>query len=247
MTRAAPIEVARRLVRDRFPDAEQAWLAGSVVRGEATATSDLDITVLDETVLVHQESLCYEGWPVELFVNCEAGIRHFVAKDLSHRKPSTARLVAHGVALIPGAGGAELRDYCEHVLTSGPGRMSPEDLTAERYALSDLLDDLRASAPGPIGTAIAVKTWRCAIELVLAVNGRWNGGGKWLARELLAFDLEAGTTWTSRLDHALRRALEGDSTELEHAATAVLDEAGGRLWEGYYQAARVPDGGWESA
>ena len=69
------------LVNDRFPAAVQAWLAGSVVRGTATATSDLDIdiTVLDETAVVHRESLRFEGWPVELFVNCEAGIRLFVA------------------------------------------------------------------------------------------------------------------------------------------------------------------------
>jgi hypothetical protein len=81
------------LVRDRFPAATQAWLAGSVVGGEATATSHLDIMVLDETAVVHRESLRHEDWPVELFVNGGAGVRHFVAKDIAHRKPSTARLV----------------------------------------------------------------------------------------------------------------------------------------------------------
>ena len=125
--------------------------------------------------------------------------------------------------------------------------MSPEELAASRYGLSDLLDDLRDAEPGPVATAIAVTTWQRAAELVLAVNCCWNGGGKWLARELLALDQEEGTAWTSRLDSALRRALQGHLTALEDVAEAALDEAGGRLWEGYYQAARVPDGGWESA
>ena len=247
MTSAAPIDVARLLVHERFPAAVQAWLAGSVVRGNPTSTSDLDITVLDETTVAHRESLRFEGWPVELFVNCEAGIRHFVAKDITRRKPSTARLVAHGVALVPGGGGAELRAHCEQVLAVGPGRLSAEDVAADRYGLSDLLDDLRGAEQGPVATAIAVATWQRAAEFVLAVNGRWNGGGKWLSRELLALDEGAGTTWTTRLDEALRRALEGDVAALEAAAEAALDEAGGRLWEGYYQAARVPDGGWDQA
>lgn len=37
---------ARRCVVAWFPEARAAWLGGSVVRGGATSTSDLDITVL---------------------------------------------------------------------------------------------------------------------------------------------------------------------------------------------------------
>ena len=42
----SPVDVARRLVEEEFPGARAAWLGGSVVRGDASPTSDLDITVL---------------------------------------------------------------------------------------------------------------------------------------------------------------------------------------------------------
>jgi hypothetical protein len=237
MTRPAPIDAARDLVGERFPAATQAWLGGSVVFGEATATSDLDITVLDESAVVHRESLLFEGWPVELFVHSEASIQHFVAKDLAQRKPTMARLIARGVELLPGEAGAAIRKHCEQTLEAGPGPLPNDELDGARYALSDLVDDLRGAVPGPIGAAIAVEAWRRTAELVLAVNGHWTGGGKWLARELLALDEVAGTNWAMTLHESLQLAVAGDTTPLERAADAALAEAGGRLWDGHHQVA----------
>lgn len=241
MTRPTPISVARRLVRERFPAAEQAWLGGSVVRGEATATSDLDITVLDRTATAHRNSLRYGGWPVELFVHSEASIRHFVAKDLKQRKPSMARLVAEGVPLLTGSGGQGVRTHCEQVLADGPGPLSADVVDQYRYALSDLVDDVRGDVDGVVGTAIAVETWRRSADLILGINGRWSGGGKWLMREILALDAALGTRWAVTLDGALRSALNGDSSALLKVAEDVLEAAGGRLWEGFQQVAVIAE------
>ena len=109
VNRPDALDAARALIADRFPDARQAWLSGSVVLGGATETSDLDITVLLDATEVHRESVSYEGWPVELFVHTESSIRHFVAKDLARRRPTMARLVSTGVPLLGGDGGASLR------------------------------------------------------------------------------------------------------------------------------------------
>jgi predicted nucleotidyltransferase len=46
VTRPPAPDAARALVAERFPNAVQAWLAGSTTTGRATETSDLDITVL---------------------------------------------------------------------------------------------------------------------------------------------------------------------------------------------------------
>ena len=237
MTRPAPLDAARDLVGERFPEAIQAWLGGSVVLGEATATSDLDITVIDESAVVHRESLLFKGWPVELFVHSEASIRHFIADDLARRRPTMARLIARGVELLPGEAGSAIRKHCEQTLEAGPGPLSNDALDAARYALSDLVDDLRGAPPGPVGAAIAVEAWRRTADLVLAVNGHWTGGGKWLARELLALDEVAGTSWATTLHESLQLALAGDTTRLEQAADAALAEAGGRLWDGHHQVA----------
>lgn len=235
--------MAGRLVRERFPVAAQAWLGGSAIRGEATETSDLDITVLDEDAVVHRESLRFEGWPVELFVHSEASIRHFVATDLAQRKPTMARLVAEGVELLPGDSGAGIRTFCEHVLAAGPGPLSSDALDASRYALSDLIDDLRGAEAGPIGTAIAVEAWRRTADLVLAANGCWTGGGKWLARELLSLDAAVGTNWATTLHKSLQLAVAGDTAPLEQLADDALAEVGGRLWVGHHQVAMVCENG----
>ena len=46
--RPQPIEAASKFIEDHFPKCNAALLAGSVIRGEATETSDLDIIVFDE-------------------------------------------------------------------------------------------------------------------------------------------------------------------------------------------------------
>lgn len=237
--RPDPVAAAQDLVLARFPRAEQAWLGGSVVLGGATPMSDLDVTVLDPTATAHRESLRHLGWPVELFVHTEASIRHFVGRDLTDRKPTMARLVARGVPLLPGDGGTEVRRYCDDVLQAGPTPLPAETLAGARYTLSDLVDDLQGTGAGPERTAIAVETWRRTAELVLDVNGCWHGSGKWLVRELIAFDVAAETTWTARLDAGLASAIAGDTLLLEQAAEECLALAGGRLWEGFHQAASI--------
>lgn len=152
-----------------------------------------------------------------------------------------ARLVAKGVPLLHGDGGAAARRYCEEVLQAGPAPLPVEAVEGARYALSDLLDDLAGAEPGPVGTAIAVEAWRHTAELVLDINGCWRGGGKWLMRELILLDTAAGTIWAPRLDAGLAAAVAGDSAPLRQTAEECLALAGGRLWEGFHQAASIDE------
>jgi predicted nucleotidyltransferase len=46
-----PIGAAKTFVRTHFSNCQAALLAGSIVRGEATATSDLDIIIFDDTLV----------------------------------------------------------------------------------------------------------------------------------------------------------------------------------------------------
>ena len=237
--RPPAVDAARALVAEKYPDAIQAWLAGSTTTGRATATSDLDITVLLSEVDVHRESLEYAGWPVELFVHTASSIAFFVAKDLERRHPTMARLVASGVPLL-GDGGGDVRRHCEEVLERGPGSVAPEDLELMRYGLTDLLDDLAGVPSGPEATAVAIGVWRGTAELALACAETWHGTGKWLVRELSRLDGQQGTDLTADLDDALRRALAGDPGPLTAVADRVLDECGGRFWAGLHRAANLP-------
>ena len=102
MDRPTAVDAARSLVAARYPRATQAWLAGSVSRGQETPSSDLDITVLLDDLQdeeVHRETLDHLGWPVELFVHIPSSMDHYVAKDLARRHPTMARLVAQRIPL----------------------------------------------------------------------------------------------------------------------------------------------------
>jgi hypothetical protein len=237
--RPRAVDAARALVRERFPDAVQAWLAGSTVTGRATDTSDLDITVLLDEVEVHRESVLQAGWPVELFVHTPASIEHYVARDLERRHPTMARLVASGVPLL-GDGGAAVLRHCADVLERGPGPVAAEDLELMRYGLTDLLDDLAGAPAGTEATAVAIAVWQATAELALALAETWHGTGKWLVREMHTLDAKQGTRLAASLDEALRLALLGDREPLSAVADGVLDGCGGRYWVGLYRAAELP-------
>ncbi|WP_263597219.1 nucleotidyltransferase domain-containing protein [Metabacillus idriensis] len=55
--RLEPFEAAKKIIEKRFPKCQAAVLSGSVVRGEATPASDLDIVIFDETLSLHTGNL----------------------------------------------------------------------------------------------------------------------------------------------------------------------------------------------
>ena len=65
-----PIEAAQNIITLQFPNCDVALLGGSVARGEATKTSDLDIVIVDQSLTsCYRESFYSNGWPVEVFVH----------------------------------------------------------------------------------------------------------------------------------------------------------------------------------
>jgi predicted nucleotidyltransferase len=229
------VTTARALVAERFPDARAAWLAGSVVSGNATATSDLDVTVLlPGPPAPFRESLEYDGWPVELFVHSRETVAHWIAKDLERRRPTLVRLISSGVVLLDLDGtGTALAEECDAILSAGPGPLSTAELDSMRYGLTDLLDDLADSAEPVTTAAVAVATWEAAARLLLAADGRWWGTAKWLVRELRDYDAVHGTSYTLRLHAGLAAALVRDAVLLAVVVEEILDGVGGRLWVGY--------------
>ena len=220
-----PLAVAAELVADRFPEATWAILTGSVLGPLRTAGSDLDIVLLRPDGAGCRESLHFRDWPVELFVHTPDRLAMFLSRELADRKPSTHRMLAHGVAVLGDPG--DLPARCARVLAQGPPPLSPPERDRLRYGLTDLLDDYAyAVDPGERGV-IASVLWLETARAALAFAGCWVSGGKWLLRELREFDPALAAEWTAARD---------DPAPL---ATAVLAGAGGPLFDGYR--AQAPD------
>ncbi|WP_280423517.1 nucleotidyltransferase domain-containing protein [Nocardia carnea] len=228
-------DIARSLVRERFPGARAAWLGGSTVLGTATSTSDLDISVLlDGPPAPYRESLRYQGWPVELFVHTEDTMQHFLEKDRTARRPATLRLIGSSLVLLDIDGSGEyLREECAAQLAAGPDPLTADELRSARYGITDRLDDLMGCADDDERLLVATDLWRATADLLLTGCGHWTGTGKWLQRELTAFDRQAGTEYAKVLAHAVRSVARGDMEPIIGTVTQVLNIFGGRLFDGF--------------
>ncbi|WP_242504361.1 NUDIX hydrolase [Promicromonospora panici] len=229
-----PIADAAALVADRYPEARWALLAGSVLDpGSRTAGSDLDIVVcVPDDAVGHRDALRWRGWPVELFVNTEAGHRWFISKETARRKPTLARMIATGVPLTGETHVVGLKAECQALVDAGPGPASDSALEDARYGVTDLLDDLAYARDGGEADVVRSVLWERVGHLALAAAGRWDGGGKWLLRELRAWDRGYAARWV---------AARHDDQAMVDVARATLDAAGGPLFEGYLRQAPIVD------
>ncbi|WP_251091398.1 nucleotidyltransferase domain-containing protein [Streptomyces sp. Caat 7-52] len=226
-----PVLTARELVQDRFPAARAAFLAGSVLTGRRTPTSDLDIVVLlGGPPAPSRENLVYRDWPVELFVQTEAVWHRFVDQETAKRSSPLLSMCSDGMLLVDTDGlGASLQDEARKRWAAGPPPLSDRERDYQRYILTDLLDDLRGCTDLAERVHLVAHMLQRASELVLLVGGHWLGGGKWLSRRLAAADPRVHRALTE----AAAQAVAGDTSGFAAAVTEVLDRAGGPLWDGY--------------
>lgn len=230
------VQVAGWLVRERFPQARAAWLGGSAATASMTETSDLDITVLlASRPAPFRESLIVGSQPVELFVHTEDSLVFFRTEDLRRRRPTLLRLIGTSIVVVDTDGvGERLREQFDHLDRAGPPPLTAEQVDTARYVVTDLLDDLTAA--GPETLSVAATLWSETADLILGANGRWSGTGKWLQRELRAFDTESGTDHAGALLSGLAAVGQGDTAVMRAAVGAVLASVGGPLFDGYRRA-----------
>ncbi|NBM17913.1 nucleotidyltransferase domain-containing protein [Streptomyces sp. GC420] len=229
-----PVETARELVRDRFPQARAAFLAGSVLTDRRTPTSDLDIVVLlPGPPAPYRENLIHRDWPVELFVHTEAVWHAFADRETANRLSPLLAMCAEGVLLADADGlGAALRAESRERLAAGPPAVPAEELDHRRYALTDMLDDLRSCPDRQERVYLVTHLLQRASELALLTGGHWLGGGKWLSRRLAAADPGLHGRLTAGATAAISGTADGPD-RFAAAVDEVLERAGGPLWAGY--------------
>ena len=228
----AAVAAARAVVSTRYTDAKFAFVAGSIVRGEGTTLSDIDLVILyDHIEAARRESFSFGGFPVEAFVHDPETLRWFMNQDVECGRPSMVNMVAEGRIVGPNSGDAEaLQMEAAARLANGPPRLSAERLDALRYAITDAIDDLRGERTDPEVLAIGTGLYQSVADLVLLGRGRWTGSGKWIPR-LLA-ELNDGVA--RRFDDAFHRLfVDGRADALIAFIDDELAGHGGRLFDGY--------------
>lgn len=231
MIRPSPIEAAKLFIHEQFPTCQAALLGGSVVRGEETPTSDLDIVVIDEHLQSeYRESFISHGWPIELFVHNLKTLRHYFQSDYQRARPSLQKMVSEGIPLIDHAIINTIKQEANNMLRDGPPEWSAETIRMKRYFLTDALDDLIGSTKRGESIFIANSIGELLHEFVLRSNCHWIGSSKWIVRALHEYDPQFAKEFVNAFEHFYRK---DDKMEIVRLVETVLQKHGGRLFEGF--------------
>ncbi|MDJ0332904.1 nucleotidyltransferase domain-containing protein [Planococcus sp. S3-L1] len=226
-----PINAAKQFVKKNHPSCDAALLAGSVIRGEATATSDLDIVVFDHQLRSsYRESFIDFGWNIEVFVHNLTSYKEYFSSDCERARPSMPRMVAEGVVLKDNGIIERVKAEAEVLLDRGPKEWPTQIIDTKRYVITDLLDDFigchdRAEA---IFTAGAIA--ELISEFVLRTNKQWSGSSKWIIRSLRHYDCEFANYFIEAFEEFYKN---NNKQKIIQLVDEVLLPYGGRLFEGF--------------
>ena len=230
-TKVKPIEAAQKFIAQRFPDCQGAILAGSVVRGEATATSDLDIVIFDNSIpSSYRESLIDFGWPIEIFVHNLTSYQQFFEMDYKAAKPSMPRMVAEGIVLKDEGIIEAIKKEAKAILDNGPEKWTEQEILTKRYFITDVLDDFIGSKTRVEEIFIANTLADLLKEFILRTNGYWVGTSKWGIRSLKHYDEAFTEQFVEAFDTFYKT---GQKRKVVELCDKVLEPHGGRLFEGF--------------
>lgn len=223
---AEAAELVKGYLAEAYPDLRAAMLTGSVVRGTATATSDLDVVVLlPAGVGSRRDTVGWEGRTVDVFGYDPVALERWLSHDTEQRRPALCSMVLDGV-LIAGsvAAAEEAKAAALRVFEAGPRPYDEAALQRMRYVMTDVLLDVRTATDRAEALLLAATLVTDAVTLLFATVGRWTGNGKWLLRELRAYDPGLARTLAEAHDGLART---GDAGPLVAVAEEILARCGG--------------------
>lgn len=221
-----------------YPDYELAFLAGSLVRGEGHAKSDLDIVILygDDFDNPHRASHLFKGRPIEFFVQTPTSLEKLMKKDRERGVPTLAHMVMTGLILPEETPrGRAAQDEAKAVYEQGPPAYTVMEMQQARYMITDLLDDLEPTRNRYQLQATIALLHNSLGDFYCRAQNQWSGKGKNLIKRLKALNPDFGKRYCEAFDSAYRLELE----PLISLAEEVLEPYGGRNFDRDYQKATI--------
>jgi hypothetical protein len=236
MTPDQATALATRIAEARFPTAATVFVAGSIIRGEGTTLSDLDLVVLHPRLeRAWRESFLFEGTPVEAFVHDPETLNWFFRSDVEAARPALIGMVAEGRIVGPRPDlGRDWQLRARDILARGPPPASPEKLNRLRYEITDKIDDLRGDRSAEEMIAIGAALYSPLAELLLRNRGGWLGAAKWIPRLLRQSDPLLASRFTAAFQMLY---CEMETHEIMALADVALAPHGGRLFDGDHRLA----------
>ena len=230
--RIAPEACARAVCTERYSEAGIVFLAGSVLRGEGTRFSDLDLVVVYRRLHhAYRESFVANAWPIEAFVHDPETLKYFFASDRASGVPSLAAMIVDGAAL-PAANdfAHSIKALAVEALHTGPPAWSAAERDSSRYLITDLIEDLREPRSRAELLASVSRLHAMLANHFCRSRGHWSAKGKSIVRRLQEIDGRFAEAFSRGFEMALSGA---DAAPLFALAEAVLEVDGGFLFAGY--------------
>jgi hypothetical protein len=225
--------ITAEIYKAKYSSAKAIFLAGSVVRGEGTSTSDLDLVVVfDHLPCAYRDSYFCEKWPIEAFVHDPQTLEYFFREfDRPTGIPSLASMVAEGIEL-PAANDftASLKQLARTVLDEGPPQWTSEEVNRSRYSITDLVNDLRDPRSKQEMVAISTSLYPALANHYLRSRHLWSAQGKAIPRRLHAVDASFAKRFLDSFDEIF---LKNCPDKVVNIAAEVLEADGGFLFEGH--------------
>lgn len=224
-------ELIERFIADTYPRAGIAIVAGSTARGERTATSDIDLLLIGESLFDDttrsSEASTHEfgGEIFEVFAYTPEGFAEWATRSLGQHRPVIVHMLMEGLPVRADASLDELRNHWGGILAGGPALDAAES-AFRRYVITDLLDDLRDATDPLERRVVASLLFERIAELMLLIEGQWVATGKWLPRRLR-------TLSPARADRLSAPLLAGEFESFAERVDEELVRAGGRVQAGF--------------
>lgn len=225
----SPLETIKKLIKERYSEAQVVFWAGSIAKGEITKNSDLDLVIIYEKLPnAYREAFIYESWLIDAFINDIDSINYFFNQvDKTSLILGLPAMVAEGVEVTEKSLlGSQLRKQAIDLLNSTPN-ISDDQLKLRRFKITDLLDDLKEPKNKHEQLAIIFETYKQLAEFYLLANKKWLGSGKQLPRLLKKFNPEIAEEFS---------VVFGDINDIDNIikfSYKILVPYGGLIWDGF--------------
>ncbi len=231
-SRVSPEEAARGVWGERYAGSRVLFLGGSVMRGEATPTSDLDVVVVYEQLPnAYREAFVCGGWPVETFVHDPSTLESFFEEDRLKGLPALMSMVGEGLE-IPGASefASALKRRAAELLEAGPPALGAEELALRRFRLNDWVDDMKFPRSPEELVATGAWLYQDAAEFYFRARGLWSAHSKTIPRRLREADAAFAVKFLAAFDALFTEKRPEPAAAL---VGEMLEPFGGLLFDGF--------------
>ncbi len=227
------IQITKQILESKYPAARVIFLAGSIVRGEGTPYSDLDLVVIfDKLPNAYRESFYFQSYPVEAFVHDPETLNYFLFEaDRPTAIPALAQMISEGIEVPePSELSQSLKRLAASLIESRPPRLSEEDVRKLRYNITNLVDDIRHPRSREELVASGAELYGALADYYFRVNELWSAKAKSIPRILKNTDPDLCSRFCAAFDELF---VNGRGDKVIALAEEMLKPRGGFLFEGH--------------